>query len=717
MAQNSETNIIINVKEKGKEAITGLKSSLAGLVGTAAAVAAGVIAVGAAIGKLAKDAAEVQEVEDAFKNLAAAQGQSSDDILAKLKEASGGILAQVDLLKLANSAMLAGIPVDKLDQVVKIARAAADATGDSVENMVGTITNGLARGSTMMLRHAGIVFDAEAAYKTYAESLGKTAEQLSDAEKKQVFLTAAMAEGEKTLSKLGEGQLSAADKWDKVKATISDYTVALGKMFIPALEHFLDLTVSAFNALDNFASSEGVLAFFQTLEVVLAEAEMGFYTLIGLVGDLGDAFSAFSQAASLALTGNFQDAADTIEQSWKGVQEKMAGYAAAREEKIATIEEKYVTASAKREAEKAKADADLAKTRETIKQEELLKIRTDAAKTEEQIDRENFEQHLEAKKNLEKAALDNRIRVRQETDKAEAAAMQQMAKEHAATVSAISSGVQSFVTKGLQGMTSQAVGFIADTLLPGIGGAASAIFDLLSMNTEQFKETILKLFSTDFINNIAQNLVTLIEMLPDILINIINFLAENMPAIIEKLIDAIIGNLPEITSALLKAFIKMAADPEFIAGLAAAIAKGFISGIREAAGEMAAELKKIIPKIDIGGGGGGGGFKIGGKKLFYHGGLIPAYANGGLIDNMLARVTPGEYVINRDSTMANKGLLDQINGSNGRAVGGGNNISITVNGGLLGDYESARQFARAVDTELYKLRQGNEARSFDRSLT
>lgn len=42
-----------------------------------------------------------------------------------------------------------------------------------------------------------------------------------------------------------------------------------------------------------------------------------------------------------------------------------------------------------------------------------------------------------------------------------------------------------------------------------------------------------------------------------------------------------------------------------------------------------------------------------------------------------------------------------------------NNITIVVNGGLMGDEQSARQFALAIDSELLKLRKNNESISFD----
>lgn len=49
----------------------------------------------------------------------------------------------------------------------------------------------------------------------------------------------------------------------------------------------------------------------------------------------------------------------------------------------------------------------------------------------------------------------------------------------------------------------------------------------------------------------------------------------------------------------------------------------------------------------------------------------------------------------------------------GAGGGFGTTVNITVMGGLLGDAQSAREFARAVDEELLKLRRNNESVSFD----
>ena len=58
-------------------------------------------------------------------------------------------------------------------------------------------------------------------------------------------------------------------------------------------------------------------------------------------------------------------------------------------------------------------------------------------------------------------------------------------------------------------------------------------------------------------------------------------------------------------------------------------------------------------------------------------------------------------------------LPDDFDPDEGGGVGGGTVININVNGGLLGNDDEAREFARAVDQRLLELRQDNDSVSFD----
>jgi hypothetical protein len=52
----------------------------------------------------------------------------------------------------------------------------------------------LGRGSALILDNLGIVIDLEEAYESYAAQMGKTANQLTDVEKKQAMVNRVMRE-------------------------------------------------------------------------------------------------------------------------------------------------------------------------------------------------------------------------------------------------------------------------------------------------------------------------------------------------------------------------------------------------------------------------------------------------------------------------------------------------------------------------------------------
>lgn len=120
---------------------------------------------------------------------------------------------------------------------------------------------------------------------------------------------------------------------------------------------------------------------------------------------------------------------------------------------------------------------------------------------------------------------------------------------------------------GFQGAASFGVSALTETFLPGFGGVASQAFDLLSQDSEKFSESMTKIFSTDFVDNIAENIPVLIE-----------HFQKNMPKIVEHLIEAIIENAPRLAVAMAGIWYK----PEFYKAMALGIANGFANGVRDA---------------------------------------------------------------------------------------------------------------------------------------
>jgi len=218
-----------NLKELGKK-------SAAIFAKTAVAM----VAVSVAAFKLAKSADEFITVENSFKNLALSQGEDSQKMLQNMRELSVGTIEDLTLMKKANNALLLGLPVDRFGDMLKIARSSSKATGESMEFMLNSIVTGLGRGSKLMLDNLGIIVSADEANVKYAESLGKVASQLTDAERKQAFINLALEKGLDNVEKSGGANENFSDKVQKLTVSMKNLSVSIGKVLLPLFTKLAD---------------------------------------------------------------------------------------------------------------------------------------------------------------------------------------------------------------------------------------------------------------------------------------------------------------------------------------------------------------------------------------------------------------------------------------------------------------------------------------------
>ena len=137
----------------------------------------------------ASSAARLDQMETAFVNL---QGgtEGANVALDNLREATNGTMSDFDLFQQANNAMVLGITknseemADMFDKAQRLGRALGVDTVRSVESLI----TGIGRQSRLMLDNIGIIVRSDEAYESYANSLGKSVKDLTDAEKKQAFL-------------------------------------------------------------------------------------------------------------------------------------------------------------------------------------------------------------------------------------------------------------------------------------------------------------------------------------------------------------------------------------------------------------------------------------------------------------------------------------------------------------------------------------------------
>lgn len=185
----------------------------------------------------AQYAGKVNQARMAFDSIAKSAGTTRKEVVTNLKKMSGETISELDLLIAASKASLLGLPADKLDELMQIARASATATGESVQKMFSDIVTGIGRTSPMILDNLGLVIKVGEANKEWAKKAGITVEQMTAQQRKMAMLNAVLKSGKTIMEQVGEaGQnLTDVERWQQLTATAADLKAELGQELLPTL--------------------------------------------------------------------------------------------------------------------------------------------------------------------------------------------------------------------------------------------------------------------------------------------------------------------------------------------------------------------------------------------------------------------------------------------------------------------------------------------------
>lgn len=205
-----------------------LKGGIAGI-----AAAAGIdmlMQLGGAMMELGRAGEQALILRDAFEQTATGVGASAASMLSDLKAASGGMIADTDLMLAANRAMMLGVADSSAEmaQLLEVAAVRGRAMGLSTSQAFNDLVTGLGRMSPLILDNLGIVTGGEAVFSAYAASIGKTADALTDAERKQALFNKVVASTDLS----GEVIVS---QFERMDAAIQNAKTALGELFGPAI--------------------------------------------------------------------------------------------------------------------------------------------------------------------------------------------------------------------------------------------------------------------------------------------------------------------------------------------------------------------------------------------------------------------------------------------------------------------------------------------------
>ena len=178
-------------------------------------------------------AAAVDELVAVNEVLGKNAGLAETAVKAAAEEVKGmGIEAAVSQ-RIVAEFIKAELDLAQASDIARIAQDAAVISQTNSSEAAAALIQGIVKLDTEILRTQGLTIDAKKAYDAFAETLGKTATDLSAAEKQQAFMNAVMEEG----GKIAGAYTAAMEEPGKVLRSFpryfNDISVALGSTLKP----------------------------------------------------------------------------------------------------------------------------------------------------------------------------------------------------------------------------------------------------------------------------------------------------------------------------------------------------------------------------------------------------------------------------------------------------------------------------------------------------
>ena len=180
---------------------------------------------------LADSAAKADAAADSFDRLATTIGQDADEMLTAMQQASRGMVSDAELVIAANR-LLASEAItsgQQVSQLLQIAHASARAMGLSTNDAFGRLVDGLTKAETELLDELGITIRLNEVFDQYAANLGKSADELTDLQRKQAVYAAIVKESQPILEAQGEETESQKDRYEQLATAAQNYFNVVGK--------------------------------------------------------------------------------------------------------------------------------------------------------------------------------------------------------------------------------------------------------------------------------------------------------------------------------------------------------------------------------------------------------------------------------------------------------------------------------------------------------
>lgn len=269
---DKKVQIIIDALDKTKAAFqsagNGLKSFSEDIkgkfksiqenwLGVTAAIAGTTIAA-KKIWDSAQLASEFEQSRQAFNGMVQKMGRDAETEFQKIKRSSANLIDDKTIVEATNRAMSLGIPIERVAELMEIARAKARDMGITTTQAFNDIVTGIGRGSPLILDNLGLTLKIGEANAKYAASLHKTVEQLTEQEKKQAILNATVDAGKEALSRHDLTIKTSAETMQEFSVNIANLEKNFGQLSGSILNKVIPAINELFSLMNDFSFGDNV---------------------------------------------------------------------------------------------------------------------------------------------------------------------------------------------------------------------------------------------------------------------------------------------------------------------------------------------------------------------------------------------------------------------------------------------------------------------------
>ena len=228
-SNNSPLKEIEPISIRASASISNIGKSLLSIAGPMLTIGGILGGIKKAIDLIKIDEANNQLV-NSFNAAADSAGVLADNLKSALDSARGGAADLEDVLKITTIGLNElGKGAERYPELLEIARKASIQFGGDVTEIFDKLNNAIISGSTRGIRNIAVI-EANEVYKEYARTLGTTADQLTEFEKRQALLNAIIEKGSKNLAGVDLNAKTLTSSLIEVKTAFEELIEAIASL-------------------------------------------------------------------------------------------------------------------------------------------------------------------------------------------------------------------------------------------------------------------------------------------------------------------------------------------------------------------------------------------------------------------------------------------------------------------------------------------------------